>query len=79
MAGNGIGRTLYNQTLDTFPAAEILWTASIMIVASVLNFVIFTQNWRITAFEKSKATDTEEDSQIGESKSNELIESSTYF
>ena len=82
MAGNGVIRMLYNQTLETFPAAEILLTASIMLVASALNFVLFTQNWRITAFEKSENT-INGNSQIGENlgelKSNEKIESSTYF
>ena len=81
MAANGIVRTLYNQTLDTFPAAEILLTASIMLVASALNFVLFTQNWRINAFQTSEETKTE-DTQIegnnGEAKSKQL-ESSTYF
>jgi hypothetical protein len=47
MASNPIFRQLYNQTLDTFPAAEILLAAAIMLVSSMLNFVVYTQRWRI--------------------------------
>ena len=54
MAGNGIIRTLYNKTLETFPAAEILLTAAILISSAILNFFIYTQNWRIVAFAKNE-------------------------
>ena len=50
-------RTIYNQTLKTYPAAEIVLSAAILILSSVLNFFIYTQKWRIPAF-----TSTVEDS-----------------
>ena len=50
-------RTLYNKTLETYPAAEILLSAAILILSSVLNFFIYTQKWRIPAF-----TSTDEES-----------------
>ena len=43
-------QTFYNKTLDIFPAAEVLLTASIVLVATFLNFLIYTQRWRISAF-----------------------------
>merc|ERR1712062_127862 len=43
-------RLLYNKTLDTFPAAEILLSASILIVGTLVNFLIYTQRWRIALF-----------------------------
>ena len=50
-------RTLYNQTIKTYPAAEIVLSAAILILSSVLNFFMYTQKWRIPAF-----TSTVEDS-----------------
>ena len=50
MLGNFTLRTLYNETLETFPAAEILLCGSILTLASVLNFVLYTQKWRISLF-----------------------------
>ena len=50
-------RTLYNQTLKTYPAAEIVLSAAMLILSSVLNFFIYTQKWRIPAY-----TSTVEDS-----------------
>ena len=43
-------RLFYNKTLDIFPAAEVLLTTSIVLVATVLNFLIYTQRWRISSF-----------------------------
>ena len=43
-------RTLYNQTLKTYPAAEIVLSAAILILSAVLNFFIYTQRWKIQAF-----------------------------
>ena len=48
--GNGVVRTVYNLTLDNFPAAEIIVTAAVMLLAAGLNFLIYTQKWRIAAF-----------------------------
>ena len=43
-------RLLYNKTLDTFPAAEVLLSASILIIGTFVNFLIYTQRWRISLF-----------------------------
>ena len=43
-------RLFYNKTLDTFPAAEVLLSASILIVGTFVNFIIYTQRWRISLF-----------------------------
>ena len=62
MIGNVAHRKLYNNTLETFPAAEIMLTACILLLASVLNFVIYTQKWRIDLYNsqnnESKTTPT---------------------
>ena len=47
LAGNPAFRQVYNATLDTFPAAEILLAASILFISAILNFVIYHQRWRI--------------------------------
>ena len=47
LAGNPAFRQLYDTTLDTFPAAEILLAASILFISAILNFVIYHQRWRI--------------------------------
>ena len=43
LAGNPAFRQLYDATLDTFPAAEILLAGSIYFISAVLNFVIYHQ------------------------------------
>ena len=50
-------RLLYNETLDTFPAAEILLSASILIVGTLVNFLIYTQRWRIASFTSQNDVD----------------------
>ena len=50
MISTPLVQTFYNKTLDIFPAAEVLLTASIVLVATFLNFLIYTQRWRISAF-----------------------------
>ena len=50
MIGNGVVRTVYNITLDSLPAAEIFVTAGVLLLAGGLNFLIYTQKWRIDAF-----------------------------
>ena len=72
MAGNATLRTLYKITLETFPAAEILLCASILMLASALNFVLYTQKWRIALF-SSQQRDTEPKS------SPVVIENTTYM
>ena len=47
LAGNPAFRQVYNATLDTFPAAEILLAGSIYFISAVLNFFIYHQRWRI--------------------------------
>ena len=47
MAGNPTFRKLYNFTLDTFTGAFIILAASILALSAFLNFVVFTQRWRI--------------------------------
>ena len=62
MIGNVAHRKLYNNTLETFPAAEIILTGCVLLLASVLNFVIYTQKWRIDLYNsqnnESKTTPT---------------------
>ena len=50
MIGNGVVRTVYNLTMDNFPAAEIIVTAGVLLLSAGLNFLIYTQKWRIAAF-----------------------------
>ena len=50
MISNGVLRTVYNLTLDNFPAAEIIVTAGVLLLAAGLNFLIYTQKWRMDAF-----------------------------
>ena len=52
--GNPAFRQLYNETLETFPAAEILLAAAILATSAFLNFVVFTQRWRITKIQEEK-------------------------
>ena len=56
MIGNVAHRKLYNNTLETFPAAEIILTACVLLLASVMNFVIYTQRWRIDLLNSQKTT-----------------------
>merc|ERR1712241_933828 len=57
MLGNPAFRKLYNFTLDTFPAAFILLAASILTISAILNFVVFTQRWRIVQTTQEKTTE----------------------
>ena len=41
---------LYNKTLDTFPGAIYLLCASIILVGTILNFILYSQKWRIELF-----------------------------
>ena len=47
LLSNPVFRGLYNKTLDTFPAAEILLATAILFTSTVGNFVVYTQKWRI--------------------------------
>ena len=50
-------RTLYNRTLKTYPAAEIVLSAAILIVSSVLNFYMCTQKRKIQGEESTTIED----------------------
>ena len=50
-------RTLYNRTLKTYPAAEIVLSAAILIVSSVLNFYMYTQKRKIQGEESTTIED----------------------
>ena len=50
-------QTFYNKTLDTFPAAEILLSASILLLTTFFSFFIYTQRWRITSFTSENNAD----------------------
>ena len=80
MISNGVVRTVYNLTLDNFPAAEILVTAAVLLLAGGLNFLIYTQKWRIDAF----ISESKEDENNNELKpefleENTIIEGNTYL
>ena len=45
---------LYNATLDTFPGSAILVCALIILLGAALNFVLYTQKWRIELFNSGK-------------------------
>ena len=48
IAGGPAFRQLYNSTLDTFPAAEIVLASAILLMTSIINFILYTQKWRIS-------------------------------
>ena len=50
-------RTLYNRTLKTYPAAEIVLSAAILILSSVLNFYMYTQKRKIQGEESTTIED----------------------
>ena len=50
MIFNPVSRMIYNTSLETFPAAVILICASLMGLAAILNFLLFTQRQRIALF-----------------------------
>ena len=55
MLGNPVFRELYNFTLDSFPSAFIILAASGLTLAAIMNFVVFTQRWRIDKIPQEKA------------------------
>ena len=74
-------RTLYNRTLKTYPAAEIVLSAAILILSSVLNFYMYTQKWKIPA-EKSNTIEDKSDLNLDKTTKSEetgQIESYTYL
>ena len=84
--GNGVVRTIYNLTLDNFPAAEIIVTAAVMLLAAGLNFLIYTQKWRIAAFISDEEFKEDENSNELKAettdevlKENTIIEGNTYL
>ena len=86
MIGNGVVRTVYNITLDSLPAAEIFVTAGVLLLAGGLNFLIYTQKWRIDAFISDEESKEDENSKelkpeiIDEVlEENTIIEGNTYL
>ena len=61
MIFNPVSRMIYNKSLETFPGTVILICASLMFLATVLNFFLFTQRWRLTLFtlENNRKTNTD--------------------
>ena len=47
IAANPAFRQLYNQTLDTFPAAEILLATAILLSTAIINFILYTQKHKL--------------------------------
>lgn len=47
LMSNPIFRQLYNHTLDTFPAAEILLATAILTTSAILNFVVYIHRGRL--------------------------------
>ena len=47
-------RLLYNNTLDTFPGAAVVLCAGIILVGAALNFLLYSQKWRIELFNSGK-------------------------
>ena len=82
MISNGVLRTVYNLTLDNFPAAEIFVTAAVLLLAGGLNFLIYTQKWRIDAFisdEESKDDENNNELKPEYKEENTIIEGNTYL
>ena len=65
--GNPAFRKLYSSTLDTFPAAEILLAAAILTLSAILNFVVFTQRWRIVDTNEEKSSNDDDMINISQS------------
>ena len=61
MIFNPFARMIYNKTLETFPATVIMICASLMFLATIINFVLYTQRWRITLFTLSNNEKTKMD------------------
>ncbi len=57
-------RTLYSDTLETFPSAYMLLTASLMLVAAYSNFYLYTQRHRLKA--KSDPVPEEDKTKVDE-------------
>ena len=74
-------RTLYNRTLKTYPAAEIVLSAAILILSAVLNFYMYTQKWKIQAEESNTIEDNSDLNLDKNAKSEKTgqIESHTYL
>ena len=71
-------RTLYNGTLKTYPAAEIVLSAAILILSSVLNFYMYTQKWRIPAEESNTIEDKSDLNLDKTAKSEETVQIESY-
>ena len=71
-------RTLYNRTLKTYPAAEIVLSAAILILSSVLNFYMYTQKWRIPAEESNTIEDKSDLNLDKTAKSEETVQIESY-
>ena len=51
LVANPIYRTLYNATLSTFPAAEIVLTGSLLLFSSLVNFYLYSQRCRMLDYQ----------------------------
>ena len=75
---NGVLRTIYNSTLDNFPAAEIIVTAAVLLLAAGLNFLIYTQKWRIAAFiSDEELKEDENNNELKPETTDEVLEENT--
>ena len=53
LVANPIYRTLYNATLSTFPAAEIVLTGSLLLLSGFVNFYLYSQRRRMLDYQDS--------------------------
>ena len=51
LVANPIYRTLYNATLSTFPAAEIVLTGSLLLLSGFVNFYLYSQRRRMLDYQ----------------------------
>ena len=52
MLANVVFRQVYNLTLATFPGAEMVMAAGILIISAILNFYLYTQRHRMSTSEE---------------------------
>ena len=51
LVANPIYRTLYNATLSTFPAAEIVLTGGLLLLSGFVNFYLYSQRRRMLDYQ----------------------------
>ena len=78
MISTPLVQTFYNKTLEVFPAAEILLSASILLVTTFLNLFIYTQRWRIDLFTSQNDVDSKIETRPGHANTkNDIYQLST--